>query len=194
MLTDLNPGDVVAVDTGNAIGEDLIRLGELLDGTPAPANHVVIVHHRDKAGTLWGIEGRPGGVGYADMAKYANGVLAKYGNSNGALNRTAAQTAAICHAARLMLGTPYDWPGGIMADAFKSLGLHDLAKMLDKWWGWPDACGTALRPAHVVCSSLAQWVYVRLGLPAPKLADNELCTPADWWAFNAGIQSGHSPQ
>ncbi len=186
MLTDLKPGDVVAVDTGNAIGEDLIRLGELLDGTPAPANHVVIVHHRDRAGTLWGIEGRPGGVGFVDMAKYSAGPLAKYGNSNGALPRNAMQSEAICQAAMSMLGTPYDWLGGIDGDALTALRMRDLAKMLDKWWGWPDVCGTALRPGHVVCSSLAQWVYVRLGMPAPAAAA-ELCTPADWWAFNAAI-------
>lgn len=187
MLTALNPGDVVAVDTGNAAQDDLIRLGALLDGTPAPANHVVIVHHADKAGTLWGIEGRPGGVGYVDMAKYTNSALVKYANSNTAVPRTEAESGAVCQAAMSLLGTPYDWRGGIAADAFEAFRLDGIAKLLDKWWGWPDVCGTALRPAHVVCSSLAQWVYVRLGLPAPKVADAELCTPADWWAYNAAI-------
>lgn len=187
MIGTLNPGDVVAVDTGNALPDDLIRLGALLDGTPAPANHVVIVHHRDKAGTLWGIEGRPGGVGYVDMAKYTGGVLAKYGNSNTGLPRAPYQSDMVCNAAHTMLGTPYDWKGGILADTLMALNLGGLAEQLDRWWGWPDVCGTALRPAHVVCSSLAQWVYVRLGLPCPKVADAELCTPADWWAYNASI-------
>lgn len=187
MIGTLNPGDVVAVNTGNAPQDDLIRLGALLDGTPAPANHVVIVHHRDEAGTLWGIEGRPGGVGYVDMAKYTGSVLAKYGNSNTALPRTAVQSTAVCEAAMSMLGTPYDWAGGIFADAFKTMHLAELATALDKWWGWHD--GTSLRPAHVVCSSLAQWVYRHLGLPCPEVADAELCTPADWWAYNAGIAS-----
>jgi cell wall-associated NlpC family hydrolase len=57
--------------------------------------------------------------------------------------------------------------------------------MLDKWWGWSD--GTGIRPAHVVCSSLAQWVYARLGLPCPAVKNAELTTPSDWWSFNAGI-------
>lgn len=187
MIGALNPGDVVAVDSGNALGEDLIRLGELLDGTPAPANHVVIVHHRDAAGTLWGIEGRPGGVGFTDMARYTGSALAKYGNSNGGLARTSLQSEAVCRSAMHLLGTPYDWRGGIAADGLLALHMGGLAKMLDKWWGWPDVCGTAVRPGHVVCSSLAQWVYSRLGLPCPVLADNELCTPADWWEFNAAI-------
>jgi hypothetical protein len=187
MIGALNPGDVVAVDTGNAAADDLIRLGALLDGTPAPANHVVIVHHADKAGTLWGVEGRPGGVGQVDMAKYLRGPLAKYANSNGALSRTAVQSTAICEAALSFLGTPYDWAGGIAADALNSLHLTDLTKALDKWWGWNADAG--LRPAHVVCSSLAQWVYLHLGLPCPDVADGELCTPADWWAYNAGIKA-----
>lgn len=194
MLTALNPGDVVAVDTGSAAQDDLIRLGALLDGTPAPANHVVIVHHRDKAGTLWGIEGRPGGVGYVDMAKYTGSALAKYANSNTALARTAQQSHLVLMSAERLLGTPYDWAGGIAADALTAFGLGGLAKALDRWWGWPDASllphGTALRPAHVVCSSLAQWVYAHLGLPCPKVRDAELCTPADWWAYNAAIGLG----
>lgn len=190
MIGILNPGDVVAVDTGNAIAEDLIRLGELLDGTPAPANHVVIVHHRDRAGTLWGVEGRPGGVGFVDMARYTGGVLAKYGNSNSALPRSPLLSDAVCKAAVSLLRTPYDWAGGIAADAAVALRFPELAKMLDRWWGWNEPCGSAVRPAHVVCSSLAQWVYSRLGLPCPALQDGELCTPADWWAFNAGIAAG----
>lgn len=184
MIAALNPGDVVAVDTGNAPQDDLIRLGALLDGTPAPANHVVIVHHRDKAGTLWGIEGRPGGVGYVDMAKYTGSALAKYGNSNTALPRTAQESHLVLMCAERLLGTPYDWVGGIAADALGAFGL-DLAKVLGKLWGWHD--GTTLRPAHVVCSSLAQWVYAHLGLPCPAVKDAELCTPADWWAYNAAI-------
>jgi hypothetical protein len=184
-LATLNPGDVVAVDTGNAIADDLIRLGGLLDGEPSPANHVAIVHHVDKAGTLWGIEGRPGGVGYVDMAKYLHGPLAKYANSNTALPRTAVQSTAICEAALSLLGTPYDWAGGIAADASAALRLGWIAKALDTYWGWHD--GTSLRPAHVVCSSLAAWVYGHLGLPGPKIGNAELCTPADWWAYNAAI-------
>lgn len=187
MIGTLNPGDVVAVDTGNAIAADLIRLGELLDGTPAPANHVVIVHHRDQAGTLWGIEGRPGGVGFVDMARYTNGVLAKYGNSNTALPRAAEQSEAICRVSKSLFGTPYDWFGGIGGDVLTALRMGDLAKMLDRWWGWNSPCGSAVRPAHVVCSSLAQWVYSRLGLPCPKVADGELTTPSDWWYFNQSI-------
>lgn len=188
MLTALNPGDVVAVDTGNALQDDLIRLGALLDHEPAPANHVVIVHHRDQAGTLWGIEGRPGGVGYADMAKYTHGPLARYANSNTALPRSALQSDAVCMTAAKLLCTPYDWAGGIAADGLTALHLTDIAAQLDKWWGWHD--GTTLRPAHVVCSSLAAWVYLHLGLPCPKVADAELCMPADWWAYNAAIGTG----
>lgn len=187
MLIALNPGDVVAVDTGNATQDDLIRLGALIAGEPAPANHVVIVHHRDKAGTLWGIEGRPGGVGYADMAKYTGSKLVKFANSNTGQARTAAQSLAVCQAAQGLLGVGYDWVGGIEADALSAMHLDALAGLIDHWWGWHDPAAPGTRPGHVVCSSLAAWVYRELHLPAPAVKDAELTTPADWWAFNAAI-------
>jgi hypothetical protein len=42
------PGDVLAVWTGQNLTQDLIRVGEALEGKPAVANHVVIITHRDQ--------------------------------------------------------------------------------------------------------------------------------------------------
>ena len=88
VIQQLGIGDVLAVNTGNAITSELIRLGEAIEGKPNLANHVVIVHHQDAKGTWWGIEGRPGGVGYVDMARYLGTSLVKYADSNAAEPRT----------------------------------------------------------------------------------------------------------
>lgn len=187
MIQQLGIGDVLAVNTGNAITSELIRLGEAIEGKPNLANHVVIVHHQDAKGTWWGIEGRPGGVGYVDMAKYLSTSLVKYADSNAAEPRTTDQRATIAKAAVGMLGVGYDWVGGIASDALDAFRLRDLAGLLDHWWGWKDPANPALRPAHVVCSSLAAWVYRNLGLACPPVTDEELCMPADWWDFNNSL-------
>jgi hypothetical protein len=51
------PGDVLAVWTGNGMFQDLIRVGEALDGKPAVANHVVVITHQDQVGRWMGIQG-----------------------------------------------------------------------------------------------------------------------------------------
>ena len=43
-------GDVLAVWTGDGPLQDLIRIGECLQGKPAVANHVIIVTHLDQVG------------------------------------------------------------------------------------------------------------------------------------------------
>jgi hypothetical protein len=140
----------------------------------------VIVHHQDARGTWWGIEGRPGGVGEVDLARYEG---ARYLNTNADQPRTDAERAAIAKLAFGLLGTGYDWVGGITADLDTALHMPDLAELLDKAWGWPSRPGQ--RPGHVVCSSAASWIYTALRLPCPK--GGELTWPADWWAFNAGF-------
>jgi hypothetical protein len=40
----------------------------------------------------------------------------------------------------------------------------------------------------VVCSSLAAWVYDRVGLAAPHPADWQHVTPGDWAAFIAAAK------
>jgi len=73
-----------------------------------------------------------------------------------------------------LLGTGYDWIGGIAEDA--ALALH-----LPQLWTPDPASGQV--PAHVVCSSLAAWVYDRAGLDAPGRGDWEHVTPGAWALF-----------
>ena len=187
-------GDVLAVNTGNAFSSELIRFGEALEGKPNLANHVVIVHHQDAKGTWWGVEGRPGGVGWVQMANYLNSPDVKYANSNSTEARTPAQDTTVAQAAAGLLGVGYDWVGGIACDALDALRLAPLADLVDHWCGWQDPGDPQARPGHVVCSSLAAWVYRNLGLACPDVADEELCMPADWWNFNNSLEAGAPAQ
>src|ERR1700756_3473704 len=66
------PGDVLAVWTGKSFADDMIRVGEALEGKPAVANHVVGITHQDKLGRWIGIQGQPGGVGLVDCTPFLN--------------------------------------------------------------------------------------------------------------------------
>jgi hypothetical protein len=160
-------GDVLCTRSSKGLAGRLIRLGAALQDQPDTVNHVVIVHHRDRAGTLWGIEGRPGGVGWVDCARYLRG---PYTLDNGAQQKTAHQRAQVCKAAAGLIGTPYDWTG-IALDAMQAIDAPAL--WADRWKGQV--------PAHVVCSSLADWVYEHVGLASPD--PDRTCTPADWAEF-----------
>lgn len=164
-LSILLPGDVLAVNTGNNWAADLIRFGEHLQGKPSFDNHVVAVHHRDDAGVLWGIEGRPGGVGCVDIARYDN----KYLVSNAKQAKTDEQRKEICTYAVAMLGTPYDWDA-IIKDALSVLHLEVL---------WASKDFGPLSPAHVVCSTLYSWIYSKVALKGPVTL-GRWTEPADW--------------
>ena len=64
------PGDVLAVWTGDGPAENLIRIGEVLQGKSAVANHVIVVTHQDQVGRWMGIQGQPGGVGPVDCTPF----------------------------------------------------------------------------------------------------------------------------
>jgi hypothetical protein len=164
------PGDVLVIDGTTDISK-LIEIGAVLAGEAA-ASHVAVMHHTDDAGVPWAVEGRPGGVGWADARAY----LADPRTAANVLQpKTQAQRAQVCALAAKLLGTPYDWMGGIAEDAMNSLGLGAL------WAEKDPATGTV--PGHVVCSSLAAWVYDRCALGAPKPADWRHVTPGDWAAY-----------
>ena len=172
MTPPLGVGDVLAVSTGSNWAARLIRFGERLHRIPAKDNHVVIVHHVDRAGVPWGIEGRPGGVGWADLRVYLKDPATV---SNAEQPRTDEQRTQIAKAAEQMLGTEYDWTG-IAADACQDLRLPVL--FAEDWHGKG-------LPGHVVCSSFAAYVYGALGLarPDPK-GGGRFVQPGDWTAFD----------
>jgi len=68
-VTAVQPGDVLAVRGGGLAGK-LIRLGAAFRGQPNLDAHIAVVHHTDEHGTVWALEGRPGGVGWRDAKAY----------------------------------------------------------------------------------------------------------------------------
>lgn len=169
-LTGLAPGDVVAVATQSLLTREAIEISEALQGQTPLDNHVVIVHH-ETGGVLWGVEGKPGGVGWVDMRSY---IRDRHSVSNTAQPKTDTQRAAVAAAATAMLGTPYDW-AAIADDGLAALHLPDL--FTDDW----DGHGA---PGHVVCSSLAAYLYQAAGLTHPAVHPERLCTPGDWTEFS----------
>lgn len=162
------PGDVLAVRSGGLAGT-LIRLGAALRDKPNMSNHVAVVHHRDDAGTLWCVEGRPGGVGWRDARDY---LASPWTMTNAAQPKSSDQRKVIADQAVAMLGTPYDW-AAIIGD-----GLDDL-----RLW---DPVGGVVR-GHAVCSAVAACLYDRAGLPRPA-GDQRRVQPADWdtWCLTEG--------
>lgn len=162
-------GDLLVV-RGTDWAARLIRLGAALLDEPNLDNHVAIVHHQDANGTWWVVEGRPGGVGWADARNY---LASKYTTDNVGQSKTDDQRAQIATVAQGMLGTPYDW-AGIAKDAMDALRIGDLWKQ--NWNGQGP-------PGHVVCSSLAAWVYQHVGLDIPTIHEPRDTTPGDWEQF-----------
>jgi hypothetical protein len=162
------PADVLTVRTGGWAAR-LIRLGEAMQGKNSLDNHVVLVHHEDAQGRLWGLEGKPGGVGWCTLDAYLNDGM----TVNNCLQpgRTPAGRKAVCAAAMAMLGTPYDWDA-IADDTLRAFRLPDI-------WS-RDWRGKA--PGHVVCSSYAAFLYEREGWARPHVADRDT-EPGDWADF-----------
>jgi hypothetical protein len=169
LLQSIAAGDVLSVRTGGWMGTT-IRLGAALAGKPNLDNHIVVAHHKDAKGVYWGVEGRPGGVGWADLSKYASSGFVV---TNRLQVKTKDQRVQICAIVQQMLGTPYDWTE-IAQDALTDLHLPDL--FAEKWKGGS--------PGHVVCSSLAAWAYGKVMLPRPMPNDPEHVQPGDWTNFD----------
>lgn len=170
------PSDVVAVRTPGIFGR-LIRFGASIEKHPDTINHIAVVHHVT-ANVVWGIEGRPGGVGWVNMAKYFEGPLAKYTVTNWHQPRTPQQRAGVCTLLRAALGDKYDWES-IGMDALEDLvDKREFPKLMDHWWR--DADGT---DAHFVCSSLAAYAYDHNGLASPNYTAEQNIQPYDWEMF-----------
>jgi hypothetical protein len=176
------PGDILAVWTGHSLVQDLIGVGEALQGRPAIANHVIVVTHQDQAGRWMGIGGRAGGVGPVDCTPLLSDprTMSNHGqprpDDHGQLTSFLASTAR-------SLGISCDW-AGIAEDTLGAFHVEDLSQVISHLWRWPSAHN--LLPGHVVCSSLAAMLY---GLPSvgwahPDLGRERVCEPADWWAWS----------
>ncbi len=166
----LKPSDVLVVRTGG-VAAHLIQIGAALAGKPSLGNHVAVVHHKDQTGKFWWLlEGRPGGVGWADSRKYEG---TRYLLNNCAQPRTDAQRAAISIEAEHLIGTAYDW-AQIADDALHAFHMPEL------WERVSAAPGVA--PAQVVCSSYAAFLYEKAGCETPSRVSEDV-TPGDWDGF-----------
>ena len=167
MTRPIGPGDVLAV-RGAGLSARLIRFGAALLDRPNTVNHVAIVSHLDSNHRWQAIEARPGGVGWRDATHY---LASPWTVSNADQPKSLEQLNAIVDAAKAMLGTPYDW-AGIGLDAMHAIHapeMYEHATII----GAPS-------PHHVVCSSLAAWVYEQVGLAGPAGASWRTVTPGDW--------------
>jgi hypothetical protein len=167
----VQPGDVLVVRTTGWAAE-MIRLGEALEDKPNVANHVAVADHADANGTLWGVEGRPGGVGWVDLAAY---LASSWTTSNAAQPKTDEQRRLVTVTMRGMLGDRYDWEA-IAADAAEDLHLGEL------WL--PDH---GLVRGETVCSALAAYGHDKAGLPRPPGRERTV-QPSNWeeWCLTRG--------
>jgi hypothetical protein len=167
------PGTVLVVRSAGFAGW-WIRFGAALRGHPNLQNHVAVVHHADPAGTLWCIEGRPGGVGWRDATAY---LASRWTISNSGQPLTPVQRGGICKVMEALLGTPYDWQA-IVADGAASLGW--------KLPGWDAKWTDGQVAGHVVCSSAAAYAYHAAKAAHP--GGDRGCLPAGWtqWIITRG--------
>lgn len=166
-------GDVLVTREGPWYVSGAIRVGAWLMKLPAFTNHAIIVHHQDEQGTMWGIEGRPGGVGWRDLTVPLSGTLT---NANNLQPKTDEQRFLIAYAAEALFATPYDWMA-IAEHTKEALRLWSATGGIREWKDGEV-------PAHVVCSSFADWAYEQVHLPNPggdKLT--RMTTPAHWDRF-----------
>jgi hypothetical protein len=174
-------GDVLAVSTAANWAAKLINIGQVLRGLPGMNNHVVVAHHH-RDGKWWGLEGRPGGVGWAPLDKY---LADPRTTSNFEQPRTKEQRLSIARRAEAMIGDSYDW-AAIAADAFTALNIRLLyaANWANPAPGTTPGDYRAGSPDHVVCASYAAWLYAAEGLTHPRVGQERYCYPADWTRFN----------
>lgn len=173
MAPKLEPGTIL-VTRSTGRGGWWIRFGAAIRNRPNLGNHVAVVHHVDGQGTLWVLEGRPGGVGWRDAKGYLD---SKWTMTNADQPLNPAQRASIAKQMEAIIGTAYDWQS-IVADGAADLGLH-----LPGWdakWKDGEVAG------HVVCSSAAEYAYAKAGVPHPS--GDKGCQPSDWseWIITRG--------
>jgi hypothetical protein len=171
-ITGVGPGDVLAVRVADVFGE-VIRFGAGLIDLPNLSSHIAVLDHQDKNGTWWAIEGRPGGVGWQDATAYLN---SPHTITNRNQAKTIPQRNLVCAGMKQALGTGYD-DLAIVEDGMRDVGLQITWD--DMWKTTPGAPS----PAHVVCSSVAVWMYHLAKLLYPANVDMAHVQPGDWDKF-----------
>jgi hypothetical protein len=174
----LRPGDVIVTRTDDSGGWWIRRRTQIrrnrwkpwtwLADSPGLHNHVAMFIHHDSTGRPRGLEGRPGGFGWADLDRY----LAHPDTiANTDQPKTDEQRDFLVRGAVAMVGIPYDWEA-ILAFASGTAGLPFLVAE------WPED-GV---PAHVVCSSADDYLYEGARLANPGGYRRTRGTDPDAWS------------
>jgi hypothetical protein len=172
----LKPGDVLVVGGKGGIGAELIRERSRLEGQPDLHNHVAMFTHFDIAGEPRGLEGRPGGFGWANVTRYITNVscMSNAGKS--------VHSDEECHSAvelgRQMISIPYDWEA-IIAFGYELISHRFIPTE------WPEE-GI---PSHVVCSSAIDLIYEHLHWDNPGGWRKTRGTDIDDWT--TWLLTGH---
>jgi hypothetical protein len=170
-VSQLQPGDVVITEMGIWIVRLLIWIQALLTGNLkyAKSGHIIVVSHRDAEGRLWGIEGRPGGIGWVEMDKRAG----HWGVSNVDQPKSADQRDKIVNVMKSLIGSRYDYAAYIIL-ALDAVGISQK---------WTDYTGQDV-PVQFVCSAVAGYVYEDVGLDNPGgMEITRFTVPAQWARF-----------
>lgn len=172
-MTKLGIGDVLCTRSNGWQGK-MIRFGAALLGNPNTVNHVAIFMGPGTDGRPRVIEGRPGGVGWRDARSYLKD---NWTQDNREQPKTDEQRAQIRECTLAVLGTPYDWVG-IAQNVMEAIRAPDLYRTA----AWDQGKS----PDHMVCSSMADFIYAQVGLANPRrqVAD-KITTPGDWAKFIA---------
>jgi cell wall-associated NlpC family hydrolase len=171
-MTELGVGDVLCTRGGSWVSRT-IRFGAAILGRPNTVSHVAIYMGLGSDDRPQVIEARPGGVGWLDATEY---LKSHWTIDNREQPKTEEQRKQIHDAAIALLGTPYDWVG-IGQNAMEAIRAPDLYRSK----AWMNKAS----PNHVVCSSLADWVYaeVKLANPGKTQQADKITTPGDWAEF-----------
>lgn len=170
----LGVGDVITTREGvNKIPSWAIQLGSRLRGRRAPVDHVIVAHHYDASqDRWWGLEARPGGVGWRDLTHVLSRPVTV---ANVGQPKTEEQRFLVAKGAEKMLHVPYDWEA-IVHNARMAMRLDHL--MGSREWLEDE------QPTHYICSAYADWEYETVGLANPGGPRNTRFTaPFEWYWF-----------
>lgn len=171
-ITKLKPGDVVVVKMGGWFLRALIWVQAFITMRSLKYvnyGHVIVVDHLDAEGRLWGIEARPGGIGWSDLDKRSG----QYGISNSDQPKTDLVRAKLTQVMQQLLGTRYDYTA-YLEIALQTLGITPQ---------WTDFQGNDV-PVQFICSAVADYVYEEENLPNPGGFEiTRFTTPAQWASF-----------
>jgi hypothetical protein len=173
---DLLPGDILVV-ADKKWPSFFIKLRALVKGESSLHNHVAVISHRDEAGTLWAVEGRPSGTGWVDADIY---LKAKFTKTNAGLDmhRTDDERKKVVEIIQGLVGTKYDW------SAIVELGMDAIDA--GRLWHAKEF-GADEVPAHIICSALAAWAYKSAGWRRPHEL-MRFTTPGQWYDFIAELE------